>query len=101
MHVAINDHELPPRTIKSINLLDDGLSFTRGESKTDSERLVIEKILGTLSNGDIVEYHMRASNDRLAIGKARINRITLCNMRYPTREFSVYAFELEPLKKIG
>lgn len=92
---------MPPKSLKSINLLEDGLSFTRGESKVESERLAIQAIIGNLINGDIVEYHMIANNNKLAKGKARIDRITCCSNRYHTYEVLVYAFALEPISKMS
>ena len=98
MHVAINDRELPPKTLKSINLLNDGLSYTRGAAKTEVDRGVVEKILFSVQNGDIIDYHLRASNNELAKGKARINRISRCTYQNnKDDEVLMFAFELEPL----
>lgn len=95
--MAINDHELPPKSLKSINMLGDGLSYTRGEAKIAVEREAIRTILSSLKNGDIVDYHLRASNNRFAKGKARINRMVLSEWPREKHYHLVFAFELTPI----
>lgn len=96
MHVAINEHELPPKTLKSINVLHDGLSYTRGEAREVLDRKLIQKLLESVNNGDIVDFNLSGSNNERAKGKARINRIFVGCYQNGNDERMMYAFELEP-----
>lgn len=97
MHVAIKEHELPTITLKSISLLSDGVSYTRGEAMTPNECDVVLDLLGSVTNGDIIDFHLRASNGKLAEGRARINRIFKGGIQPRNVRRVLYAFELEPI----
>lgn len=97
--LAINDHELPPKTLKSINVLNDGLSYTCGEARDILDRELIQKLLESVNNGDMVDYDLFGSNNQRAKGKARINRISVGCYQSDNDERMMYAFELEPIER--